>query len=84
MNNISSRRKVFFIASLAALYIPAIYILSYQYYSATETDQDPIQPVASSESEHESLKNEVGKSGKWGIKNSTLGFEKVFYISMPE
>ena len=82
MNNISSRRKICFIASLAALYIPAIYILSDQYFSAAdrEMDQNHIIPTTSSESVHQSLENELERSG---IQNSTLGFEKVFYISMP-
>lgn len=81
--NTSSRRKIFFIASLAALYIPALYILRDQYYSATdrETDGDHIIPTTSSESVHQGLGNEIRKSG---IQNSTFGFEKVFYISMPE
>ena len=79
MNNISSRRKIFFISSLAALYIPAIYILSGRYFSATETDRDHI--LRTGGSGHQGSKNGIAKLG---TQNSTLGFEKIFYISLPE
>jgi len=79
--NTSSWGKALFIASLAALYIPAVYILSDQYFFTTLRDREHILPTPSGTPEYQSPENEIGKSG---IKNSTLGFEKVFYISMPE
>lgn len=82
-------KPVFIIILTALLYLPAIYVLLDRFYPSGElvSDGRVIRPESGN---HEKVVDTVDKEeknvvvGNNGIQNSTLGFEKILYISLPE
>ena len=76
-------KPVFIIVLTALLYLPAIYVLLDRFYPSGElvSDGNVIRPESG---DHEKIANKNPILGKHGIQNSTLGFEKIFFISLPE
>lgn len=84
-------KPVFIIILTALLYLPAIYVLLERFYPSDELASDSSGKVIRPESgDHEEISNTGDKEekdatvGRDGIQNSTLGFEKIFFISLPE
>jgi len=85
-------KPVFIIILTALLYLPAIYVLLDRFYFSDEvvSDGKVIRPESghrekipdTGDKQEEEEKNVIVRTD--GIQNSTLGFEKIFFISLPE
>ncbi|KAF8419075.1 glycosyltransferase family 25-domain-containing protein [Tirmania nivea] len=87
MANLRGKPAVIIILT-ALLYLPAIYVLLDRFYSGEAvSDGNVIKPESNGREKtantgHEEEKPAIVRND--GIQNSTLGFQKIFFVSLPE